>query len=534
MTPRLPLVCLSARQGSPRTRPEPLGSVLLDATQTPRRRSAERTAARSSLQPGHGTVSLGGMRPAYFGKGARVQTPNFQLLEPRGPSRALVLETRKLHAAVTQGSTTEVLASLRRGANVELSEFGGLTALHKAAFRGDVETCRLLLAQLAAVGQRDSSGQTPLHAAALQLRPDIVLLLLRRRAEVDAQDHEGVTPARAATGRCHRRMDDARRVAMCLEHLTRAYDRRLQALRAASPSHLGATLGPEACDPEADAQRPMFGRLVLEEPRPAWASSSSRCSGEPSLKSVSTAVASCEAAACEESGRVGSPRSELSRTATPSSRGQSMHATGGSRGSRYVLASSDGLGASHEDPMAVMPPLIRAALRGDADQVRAMLRQRANHHVSDGMGATALHMAAVAAQPAIVSLLLRQRADAAAPNKEGLTPLRCAVSGLHVVDVTTADLRRIALTLDTLLTAQEKEIQRLQQEVSLSRVAVQDSSGWRCGAEAREEAPAAAAAEASPQAQRGSRGLGQAQHAWCGTATSSDPSASVAGRQAVH
>jgi len=293
-----------------------------------------------------------------------------------------------LHSAIVQGSTGEVRAALGRGADGGAAEFGGLTPLHKAAFRGDVEVCRTLLGRVApaAVNLRDSSGQTPLHAAALQLHPDVLQLLLRRGAEADAADHEGLTPARAATARCHKHVGDAGRVAMCLEHLTRTYETQCRVSVAAS--------------------------------------------------------------------------AESSKDAPPG-------------------AGDLDMSTMHNGKLIVLAPMLKAAQRGDPEEVRALLRQRADVGETDPAGHTALHLAAVAAQPALISLLLRHAAGVWVTDREGRTPVRCAVNRLHSVH-DLLDLRRLALSIDVLLTAQEREMRQLQhQGLALSTPCCPPS--LRCG-----------------------------------------------------
>uniref|UniRef100_A0A7S4SKI3 Uncharacterized protein n=1 Tax=Alexandrium monilatum TaxID=311494 RepID=A0A7S4SKI3_9DINO len=352
----------------------------------------------------------------------------------RVPAAALLpLETRRLHSAIVHGGAGEVRSALRHGADVEAAEFGGLTPLHKAAFRGDVEVCRALLGQAANVNSRDSTGQSPLHAAALQLHPGVLQLLLRRGAEADAVDHEGLTPARAAAARCHQRAGDVERVAMCLEHLTRAYELGCQACGSPSPVL------------EANAhqlQEPYFSHFALTEAaagskqRPAASLGGSWCSIDQSWKSVSTAATS---SAWEES---------TLPPAMPPSELVSQRSTGAGASDMWTMSS--------EKPI-VLPSLQKAAFRGDLEQVRTLLRQHADVCEVDRAGETALHAAAVASQPAVISLLLRQGASVWATNQEGVTPVRCAVNRLHSID-DSMDLRRLAFSIDLLLSAQEREL----------------------------------------------------------------------------
>jgi len=402
---------------------------------------------------------------------------------------------RRLLEAVVKGASHEVHSALRCGADVSTIEFGGITPLHKAAFRGDVETCRVLLKQAAMVDAKDSAGQTPLHAAALQLQPQVVQLLVRWRASADAADKEGVTPARAATARFHRRLEDVGGLAMCLEHITRAYDSELN-------TH-NTKIEAEAFDPELD--RPLFGceeqlssaaspcdRNGIEKVRVAWASPGRP--GSSSRPGSGRAGSNRPVSSRPESNRPGSrPGSRCgsgevqaggccSREDSLQSASTTMTTIGGQcrSGSTPPWSDRSGSGASawmtvtscfREMPVE-HPPLIPAVLRGDVELVRALLRQRAQPNCPDSTGQTPLHAAAVRVEATIVGLLLRNRADVTVEDKEGATPLRAVVGRLHAGGANgSIDLRHVAVTLDLLLQAQERELHRLRTEARLAEAA---------------------------------------------------------------
>jgi len=70
----------------------------------------------------------------------------------------------------------------------------GRTALHYAAFDGDVDQVAALLAAGADPGASDDDGWTPLHAAVQAFAPAVCEMLLRAGALVDATDSYGNTP----------------------------------------------------------------------------------------------------------------------------------------------------------------------------------------------------------------------------------------------------------------------------------------------------------------------------------------------------
>ena len=75
---------------------------------------------------------------------------------------------------------------------------GGHTALHAAAWRGDVTEIRRLIAAGADVNSASDFGTTPLHSAAVNNQLQAVKVLLEQGARVDAKDGLGRTPLFAA------------------------------------------------------------------------------------------------------------------------------------------------------------------------------------------------------------------------------------------------------------------------------------------------------------------------------------------------
>lgn len=81
-----------------------------------------------------------------------------------------------------------------------LKDAEGVTALHRAAGNGSIETAAALLKRGADVNVRDNNtNATPLYWAAAAGQTDMARFLLERGAELNAQDVDGYTPLDAAT-----------------------------------------------------------------------------------------------------------------------------------------------------------------------------------------------------------------------------------------------------------------------------------------------------------------------------------------------
>ncbi len=91
-----------------------------------------------------------------------------------------------------------VRALLERQVDVNAAEVDGTTALHWAAYRGDVDTARLLLAAGARTGVTNRYGVTPLALAAERGEARIVGALLEAGADPNATLPEGETALMAA------------------------------------------------------------------------------------------------------------------------------------------------------------------------------------------------------------------------------------------------------------------------------------------------------------------------------------------------
>lgn len=83
-----------------------------------------------------------------------------------------------LYWAAQKGNSEVVRLLLASGAQVDLPDLYGCTALHAAAFEGHEETAELLLSNGADPNERDDDQWTPLHAAVLRGHEKLIRLLV--------------------------------------------------------------------------------------------------------------------------------------------------------------------------------------------------------------------------------------------------------------------------------------------------------------------------------------------------------------------
>jgi ankyrin repeat protein len=87
-----------------------------------------------------------------------------------------------------------------RGAGVDARGPDGQTALHRAAFRGQLQTVDLLVQRRAAIDAVDAVGITPLHLAAKEGHARVAARLLEAGANIRLAASDGATPLDVAGG----------------------------------------------------------------------------------------------------------------------------------------------------------------------------------------------------------------------------------------------------------------------------------------------------------------------------------------------
>ena len=88
----------------------------------------------------------------------------------------------------------KIQALLELGADVNVRDYKGKSALHRAATAGFLASMEVLLANSADINAADHQGDTPLFDAIRAGRVEAVALLLEHGADAGTQNHKGDTP----------------------------------------------------------------------------------------------------------------------------------------------------------------------------------------------------------------------------------------------------------------------------------------------------------------------------------------------------
>jgi hypothetical protein len=99
-----------------------------------------------------------------------------------------------LMKASSWGDEKAVRYLLDHGANINLKDKLGRTALHLTVWPAHAEVLKLLLEKGAKISIQDNQGNTPLHVAVLRQNEEITKILLEKGAPIDIRNNNNETP----------------------------------------------------------------------------------------------------------------------------------------------------------------------------------------------------------------------------------------------------------------------------------------------------------------------------------------------------
>ena len=105
-----------------------------------------------------------------------------------------------LHIAAYHGQVEISRILLKHKADRNALDQNGRTPLHSASKRGDINLARLLLEHGVDVNVQDNERSTALHLASEKSEFEVTRLLLEHGADVEAEDNSGRTPFQVASG----------------------------------------------------------------------------------------------------------------------------------------------------------------------------------------------------------------------------------------------------------------------------------------------------------------------------------------------
>ncbi len=156
---------------------------------------------------------------------------------------------RSFHAASAEGDTSAVRALLSQGADPNVVDDHGLSALHHAVLGGRLETVRVLIERGAnpdakgTVG-REGAAWTPLHLAAVHNQVECARFLLEAGADPDPADQIGQTPLFLAAGQENNH--DARRAELVAPDVARLLIEYGASLRGTNVDQAWTGISPDA------------------------------------------------------------------------------------------------------------------------------------------------------------------------------------------------------------------------------------------------------------------------------------------------
>ncbi len=120
------------------------------------------------------------------------------------PSQHNTLDYNNAFAAASRGDLAMVQSSLATDPSLlTRTEWQGMTLLHDAVDKGQIEVATFLIEQNADLNAQTHDGRTPLHIAAQHGNVPMIALLLKHGATLNAVDANGWTPLDRAVRWAH-------------------------------------------------------------------------------------------------------------------------------------------------------------------------------------------------------------------------------------------------------------------------------------------------------------------------------------------
>ncbi len=110
---------------------------------------------------------------------------------------------KRLFTAVLSNNLEAVEDCIKQGADPDMGDIGGMTALHLAAREGFAVIAKALISKGADVNVKDNVGNTPLHLAAAHGRSAVVGVLAEAMKELNPTNKLKNTPMQLAEAYGH-------------------------------------------------------------------------------------------------------------------------------------------------------------------------------------------------------------------------------------------------------------------------------------------------------------------------------------------
>lgn len=127
--------------------------------------------------------------------------PSFAQTKPKsGSAKEVKAPQEDLHTAILKGNLAVLKQHIAAGSDLNVKEqMGGSSPLIMATLLGKTDMAKALIDAGANLNLKNNDGSTALHIAAFFCRPDIVKMLLAKRADKTIKNNYGSTAYAAVT-----------------------------------------------------------------------------------------------------------------------------------------------------------------------------------------------------------------------------------------------------------------------------------------------------------------------------------------------